>query len=197
MLLHRALIFSFYFCFDDVEKLHGYTGEIIHIDIAEGSMSQDILGTDIYIGNVFGEDVASVGCEKSDVYNPHMTAPRRAVYFCDSLFSRVLKNRRWLSTRMSITVVIRLITRLRRVRKDAGASRSVSFYLDILLRGPLMEQNGRSVARPAAFFVAHSNFRSWDFIYYAPGRVVAAARHDIIIATVPRLSFLASSPSPL
>lgn len=49
-----------------------------------------------------------------------------------------------------------------------------------------MEQNGRSIARPPAFFVAHSNFRSWDFIYYAPGRVVAAARHDIIIATVPR-----------
>lgn len=54
-------------------------------------MSQDVLGTDIYIGNVFGEDVASVGCEKSDMYNPHTMAPRRAIYFCDLLFSRVLK----------------------------------------------------------------------------------------------------------
>lgn len=44
-------------------------------------MSQDIPRTDIYIGNVFEEDVASVGCEKSDVYNPHMTAPRHSRLF--------------------------------------------------------------------------------------------------------------------
>lgn len=89
-----------------------------------------------------------------------------AVYFCDLLFSRVLKiaNDFWHECRLR-RLVIRLITRFRKVRKDDLVD---FFHFNVLLLEPLMEQNGKHVysrARPPAFFVAYSNFRSWDFIY--------------------------------
>lgn len=83
--LHQYSIFLFRSC----EKITWIHGEIIHVDIVGRSVSQDIPGTDIYIGNVIEEDV-----DRADVKSATCTIhirPRRAVYFCDLSFSRVLK----------------------------------------------------------------------------------------------------------
>lgn len=139
------------FLFRSCEKITRIHGEIIHVDIVGRSLSQDITGTDI--GNVIEEDVDRTDV-KSATCTIH-TRPRRAVYFCDLSFSRVLKidDDFW---RKSIMTARRSsldwLPGSTRVRKDVTIQ-SVSFYFDVLPRGPLMEQNGKLVYSKTSSFL--------------------------------------------
>lgn len=129
----------------------------------------------LYWKRVREEDV---GCERCDAYNPHTDGiATRGSIFAACYFRECSKSTVTSDVNVDYgggsSVVIKLITRLCRVRKGAAILEPRDLFL--LWRFTTRAFNGtewRSIARARdrgarlpAFFVAHSNFRSRDFIY--------------------------------
>ena len=146
-----------------MEKLLRYAAKLFMLISREETCPRTYSGQISILEPCSGK--TSVGCEKCDVYNPHTA--RVATLFLWFVIFESAQNRWWLLTRMSIAVARRLslgwLLASERTRKKRYDLVDFFFQFDVLLREPLMEQNGRHVygrARPPTFFVAYSNFRS-------------------------------------
>jgi len=88
------------------------------VDITGENVSQNVLGTDIYNGKCLRR--MSVRCEKCDVYNPHTTRIATRSIFATCYFRECSKSTMTFDMNVDYggsSVVIRLITRLWRVRR--------------------------------------------------------------------------------